>query len=154
MDIGSGKGYPSSSLSNFAPHKFIIDEVECNSMEGFLQSLKFKDIKMQKEVCKLVGKQAKFKGKKKPWYKEQKLYWQGKEYKRDSVEYQELLDRAYEELSKNEKFKRVLLYTGNAILNHSIGKIKQNETILTRQEFCSRLTKIRKRLQIESGEKF
>jgi hypothetical protein len=29
---------------------------------------------MQKEVCKLVGKQAKFKGKKKKWYKTQTLY--------------------------------------------------------------------------------
>lgn len=154
MDIGSGKGYPSSSLSNFAPHKFTIDEVECASMEGFLQSLKFKDVEMQKEICKLVGKQAKFKGKKKPWYKEQKLYWNGKEYKRDSEEYQELLNRAYDSLGENEKFKRALLYTGNATLTHTIGKIKQNETILTKQEFCSRLLRLRKKFQIESGEKF
>ena len=56
MDIGSGNGYPESALSNFAPHKFTIDNVECNSMEGFLQSLKFKNPDMQKEVCKLVGK--------------------------------------------------------------------------------------------------
>ena len=38
MDIGSGSGYPSSTLSNFAPHAFTIDGVECASMEGFLQS--------------------------------------------------------------------------------------------------------------------
>lgn len=43
MDIGSGSGYPSSSLSNFAPHPFVIDGIECNSMEGFLQSLKFEN---------------------------------------------------------------------------------------------------------------
>lgn len=65
MDIGSGNGYPESALSNFAPHKFTIDDVECNSMEGFLQSLKFKNPDMQKEVCKLVGKAAKFKGQEK-----------------------------------------------------------------------------------------
>ena len=40
MDIGSGSGFPSATLSNFAPHPFVIDGVECNSMEGFLQSLK------------------------------------------------------------------------------------------------------------------
>ena len=40
MDISSGNGYPAGSLSNFAPHGFIIDGVECASMEGFLQSLK------------------------------------------------------------------------------------------------------------------
>ena len=76
--------YPASSLSNFAPHPFVIDGIECNSMEGFLQSLKFKNIDMQKYVCSLVGKSAKFKGKKKKWWKTQTLYWQGKEYKRDS----------------------------------------------------------------------
>ena len=65
MDIGSQNGWPASALSNFAPHPFIIDGVECASMEGFLQSLKFKNPEMQKEVCKLVGKAAKFKGKKK-----------------------------------------------------------------------------------------
>lgn len=71
LDIGSGKDYPSNALSNFAPHPFIIDGVECNSMEGFLQSLKFKEPEMQKEVCKLVGKAAKFKGKKKKWWQDQ-----------------------------------------------------------------------------------
>lgn len=34
-------------------------------MEGLLQSFKFENHEMQKEVCKLVGKKAKFKGKKK-----------------------------------------------------------------------------------------
>ena len=69
MDIGSGKGYPSSSLSNFAPHEFVIDGITCQSMEGFLQSLKFQDKEMQKHICTLVGKKAKFKGSKKNWKK-------------------------------------------------------------------------------------
>lgn len=64
MDIGSGTGFPSASLSNFAPHVFVIDDIECASMESFLQSLKFSSPEMQAEVCKLVGKAAKFKGKK------------------------------------------------------------------------------------------
>ena len=55
MNIGSGNKYPSNALSNFAPHPFMIDGVECNSMEGFLQGLKFKNPDMQAEVCKLVG---------------------------------------------------------------------------------------------------
>ena len=106
MDIGSGNGYPESALSNFAPHKFTIDDVERNSMEGFLQSLKFKNPDMQKEVCKLVGKAAKFKGKKKKWWRDQTLYWQGKSIKRDSDEYQGLLDKAFSELSKTKDLKR------------------------------------------------
>ena len=149
MDIGSGSGYPSAALSNFAPHPFVFDGVECNSMEGLLQSFKFSNPEMQKEVCKLVGKQAKFKGKKKKWFKTQTLYWQGKEFKRDSDEYQRLLDRAYDALSTNEGFKRALLATGNATLTHNIGKTKQSETVLTRAEFCSRLMTIRERLQNE-----
>ena len=54
MDIGSGNGFPCDALSNFAPHPFVIDGVECASMEGFLQSLKFSNPDIQKEVCKLV----------------------------------------------------------------------------------------------------
>ena len=149
MDIGSGNGFPCDALSNFAPHPFVIDGVECASMEGFLQSLKFSNPDMQKEVCKLVGKAAKFKGKPKKWYRTQTLYWMGKEYKRDSEEYQELLDRAYDALSQNTGFQRALLATGNATLTHSIGKNKQSETVLTVKEFVSRLYKIRDRLEKE-----
>ena len=149
MDIGSGSGFPSAALSNFAPHPFIIDGVQCNSMEGFLQSLKFQNPEMQKTVCLLVGKAAKFKGKKKKWWKTQILYWQGKEFKRSSEEYQYLLDRAFNALAENSSFQRALLATGDAVLTHSIGKNKITETVLTRNEFCSRLTAIRTRLQKE-----
>ncbi len=147
MDIGSGTGWPSAALSNFTPHPFIIDGVECASMEGFLQSLKFKEPDMQIEVCKLIGKAAKFKGKKKKWWRTQTLYWQGQEFKRDSQEYQDLLDRAFDALAQNTGFQKALLATGKATLTHSIGKSKEQETVLTKQEFCSRLTKIRNRLQ-------
>ena len=147
MDIGSGTGWPSAALSNFAPHPFIIDGVECASMEGFLQSLKYKEPDMQVEVCKLVGKAAKFKGKKKKWWRTQTLYWQGQEFKRDSQEYQDLLDRAFDALAQNTGFQKALLATGKATLTHSIGKSKEQETVLTKQEFCSRLTKIRDKLQ-------
>ena len=149
MDIGSGAGWPSAALSNFAPHPFVIDGVACASMEGFLQSLKFKEPAMQIEVCKLVGKAAKFKGKKKKWWRTQTLYWNGVEYKRDSEEYQELLDKAFDALAENTSFQKALLATNNATLTHSIGKSKIQETVLTKQEFCSRLMKIREKLQKE-----
>lgn len=148
MDIGSGNGYPSAALSNFAPHPFKIDGIQCNSMEGFLQSLKFKDEEMQKAVCLLVGKAAKFRGKNKNWQKTQTLYWKGQEIKRDSQEYQDLLDRAYEALSQNTGFQKALLATKDAVLTHSIGRTNPNETVLTRTEFCSRLMKIRERLEL------
>ena len=146
MDIGSRNDYPANALSNFAPHPFVVDGVECASMEGFLQSLKFKNPDMQREVCKLVGIKAKMTGKHKTWWKTQTLYWQGVEYRRDSEEYQELLDRAYDALAENEGFRRALKATGNARLTHYIGKNDISHTVLTQREFCSRLMKIRKRL--------
>lgn len=146
MDIGSGTGFPSANLSNFTPHPFTIDGIECASMEGFLQSLKFSNPEMQKEVCRLTGKAAKFKGKKKKWWKTQTLYWLGVEIPRHSKEYQELLDRAFAALAENTSFQKALLATGNAVLTHSIGKTNSNETVLTRAEFCSRLMKIRAEL--------
>lgn len=144
MDIGSTNGYPSAALSNFAPHPFQFDGVEVASMEGFLQSLKFKNPEMQKYVCTLVGRAAKFKGKDKNWYREQKLYWQGQEFKRDSKEYQILLNRVYNALyQQNEGFRKALEASKPGILTHSMGKTKENETVLTQSEFCGRLMKLR-----------
>lgn len=147
MDIKSGCGYPASSLSNFSPHSFQIDGVNCASMEGFLQSLKFKDIPMQRYVCTLVGSKAKYTGKHKRWYDTQTLWWNGKEIDRHGKEYQDLLDKAYSRLATNEKFAAALLATGDAVLTHSIGKNKESETVLTTREFCGRLMKIRSELK-------
>lgn len=124
--------------------------VLCNSMEGFLQSLKFKNPEMQKYVCTLVGRKAKMIGRNKNWYTTQTLWWDGKPIKRDSEEYQELLDEAYVCMfTQNEKARKALLASQDAVLTHSIGKRKINETVLTKREFCSRLMEIRKELQIK-----
>lgn len=151
MNIGSGSGYPAAALSNFSPHPFVFDGVEVASPEGFLQSLKFDKPHVQIEVCKLVGKAAKFRGKKrnKNWQRVQKLWWLGQEFDRHGTEYQELLDRFYFELAKqSESFRKALLATGNATLTHSIGHNDPSKTILTEREFCSRLTRLRKFLQL------
>lgn len=144
MNIGSSSGYPSSSLSNFAGHRFEIDGVQCNSMEGFLQSLKFKNFDMQKEVCTLIGKKAKFKGKPKKWWKTQTLYWNNEEIDRSSVEYQVLLNRAFQAMyDQSESFRSALKASGNSTLTHSMGKNKKQETVLTTSEFIGRLNKLR-----------
>ena len=144
MDIGSGKGYPSAALSNFSPHPFVIDGVPCSSMEGFLQSLKFKAVEMQKHVCTLVGFKAKMKGKHKNWYVSQILYWKGEAIPRDSEEYQLLLDRAYKCMyEQSESFRKALQASSNAVLTHSLGKSSMKDTVLTEREFCSRLMKLR-----------
>lgn len=149
MDISSTNKYPSNALSNFAPHPFMMDGVQCNSMEGFLQSLKFENIDMQKYVCTLVGRAAKAKGANKNWKRKQVLYWNGKEYKRDSEEYQLLLNRAYNALYQNIGFQKALEASKPAILSHSIGKNKISETVLTQTEFISRLMKLRMGKKLE-----
>ena len=150
MDIGS-KGFPAGTLSNFSPHPFILDGVECASMEGFLQSLKFDKIPVQNEICKLVGLRAKTRGQKrnKAWKRVQKLWWQGQEFDRRGDEFQKLLDRAFEALAQNTGFKNALLATKNAVLTHSMGKNKKSDTVLTVSEFCGRLMKIREKLKKE-----
>ena len=144
MDIGSGKKYPANALSNFAPHKFMIDGVTCHSMEGFLQSLKFKNTLMQREVCKLVGRAAKFKGKPKKWWRTQTLYWQGQEIDRHSPEYQQLIKRAYDAMwQHSSSFRRALIASRGSTLTHSIGKRDAKRTILTNNEFMGHLNRLR-----------
>ena len=150
MDIKSGKDYPASALSNFAPHPFSFRGVECNSMEGLLQALKFKNPEMATFTCTLVGRKAKAHGRGKNWQEKQTLWWNGEAIKRDSDEYQELLDEVFNAMfDQNEKAKKALLASGSAVLKHSIGRTKQSETVLTKKEFCSRLTQIRSRLYAE-----
>ncbi len=148
MDISSGSSYPASALSNFAPHPFVLDGVAIASMEGFLQSLKFSNPEMQKHVCTLVGRAAKSKGQGKNWQRHGILHWQGSEIDRFSEEYQQLLDRAFEAMyTTNTSARKALLATGNSTLLHSKGKKSPRDTILTRSEFCSRLTRLRERLK-------
>lgn len=149
MDIGSGNGYPESALSNFAPHPFVFRGFEVASMEGLLQALKCKSPAMQLHVMTLVGKAAKFAGKKRKWWRDQTLHWQGRTIDRHGEEYQLLLDEAFEALFQNAGARRALLASGNAVLKHSMGKTDEKRTVLTCREFCSRLTKIRTRLQAE-----
>ncbi len=143
MNIGSGSGYPSSALSNFAGHRFTLDGIVCNSFEGFIQSVKFKSVEMQIEVCKLIGKGAKFKGKKKKWWRDQTLYWQGQPIARKSKEYQVLLNRAYNAMYEQSESFRKALHSTNGNLTHSMGKNDKSRTVLTTSEFCGRLMKLR-----------
>lgn len=147
INISSTNKGAAAALSNFTPHPFIFDGVICNSMEGFLQSLKFENPEMQAHVATLVGRKAKFKGKKKKWYTTQTLYWKGISYKRDSKEYTELIERAFDAYAKNTKIQKILLSTNNAVFEHSMGNRKKNRTVLTSTEFVSNLTRIRNNIQ-------
>lgn len=147
MDIGSEETYPSGHLSNFHPYEFIIDNVTCASMEGFLQALKFPDIDRQKFMCSLIGKQAKKLGRVQDWKSDQTLYWMGEPIPRDSVRYQELITKAYNALSRNNQFRQTLKDTRRHVLAHTMGSSEITDTVLTEKEFVDQLTRLRKDLR-------
>ena len=142
MDIGSRNSYPAGKLSNFTAFEFEFDGVKCASMEGLLQGFKFENIQSQKATCSLTGFSAKKKGsgRNKQWKSKQTLWWNGEAFPRKSKEYQNLLNRAYNSLFKNENFKKALDAAGDkTIFTHSIGRNNKKETVLTESEFCKRL---------------
>ena len=148
IDIYSKGDYPSNVLSNFYPNAFEIDGVKCASMEGFLQSLKFKSPKKQIEICKLCGKAAKNKGKRKfLWKLTGNVYWQGKRYKRNGAEFAALITRAYGCLFENETFYNALKAAENARLTHTAGRENPKKTILTTDEFLSRINELVSKLR-------
>lgn len=153
LDIYSKGEYPSCILSNFAENKFFVDGVECASMEGFLQSLKFRSPEKQFRVCLMTGKEAKkYAGNsfaQLRWRFTHNLYWQGKKISRFSDDYQKLLDKAYNCLFENPDFYNALKIASDYKLVHTIGKTDSRKTVLTEYEFISRLNKlIEKRLQL------
>lgn len=137
----------SKKISNLYPHEFIFEGVKCASMESFLQSLKLlkSDTEAQSKICKMAPFEAKKWCKKmEDWKREQELWWKGKAYPRDSVHYNLLIDRAYLALLDCSKdFRKALSSTEHIPLEHSIGKKYKHETVLTEEEFCNRLLKLR-----------
>ena len=144
LDIKAKAAFPAGQLSNFAAHAFVFDGVDCASMEGFLQSLKIADAAEQRTVCGLVGEEAQTWGRRYDWSVTGTLWWRGVPMDRLSDEYQVLLDGAYAALlAQSKRFRDALRATGQAQLVHRAGKDDPCTTILTAEEFCSRLERLR-----------
>ena len=156
IDVGFKNDRIASILSNFTESHFVLDGVKINSMEGFLQSLKTSNHQEQKEICQLIGYDAKKVGnklKKQDSYNPQILFWQNKAYKRNSKEYQKLLKRAFKaKYFADERFQRALFQTKSAELTHTIGKNSIYETILTEREFIENLKILRDNFWINNIE--
>jgi predicted NAD-dependent protein-ADP-ribosyltransferase YbiA (DUF1768 family) len=153
LDIKAKAPYPTGALSNFAPHAFKFDGIFCASMEGFLQSLKIADMAEQERVCGLGGPAAQSVGRKYDWTVTGTLWWRGLSHDRLSQGYQELLDRAYQALfDQSNKFRDALVASGEARLTHSLGKSDPCLTILTVDELCSRLERLRSAEQASRRE--
>lgn len=149
IDIHSGSEGVAGILSNFTSCDFIFDGVQCRSIEGLLQSFKIRDFEEQQRICLLVGIEAKRWGddhnsQRLNWMSTQLLWWKDVIYRRNSWRYQDLLNRVYVTYyQESEIFKNALASTGNAVLTHSIGSNEPYKTILTEDEFCSRLMRLR-----------
>jgi hypothetical protein len=137
------------ALSNLPHRPFILDEVQCGALEGFLQSLKFQDLEEQVAVASLWGTDAYFTGQHgNTWQETGLLWWRGKKYPRTYKSYQKLLTRAYDAcFEQSEDFVVALLESGNAILTHDMGKVNPLKTTLTPMEYCLQLYRLRARAQ-------
>lgn len=147
VDISSDGSYPGDVLSNFTPYTFTFRGIEFTSMESLLQGLKFEGVETQNSVFQRVGVKAKLRGKKRKWYLDQTLYWQGVPMKRDSEDYKNIVREAFYALAENIDFQKALLATGDKTLYHTMGKSDPTRTILTEDEFCSILTEVRTALK-------
>jgi len=147
INIGYDQTGIAKALSNLSPHPFIFDEVECASIEGILQALKFRDFAWQQEVCRRSGVVA-WKTREEPnapdWKKRQTLWWNNEEYGRHSDAYQDLLTEIFLTVAtESSSFKKALIDSKGAELKHRDGSHDTHETVLTEAEFVNRLMAIR-----------
>ena len=142
IDIWSKDPYPCDVLSNLCSNGFKFDGVVCGSMEGFLQSLKQKDINKQRQICSMKGKNAK-KMTTNAWQCDQIVWWKGNAIDRQSEDFVKLVRAAYQSMfEQSERFRMALMETRGKTLYHR-GGADPYKTILTEQEFCRILTDIR-----------
>ena len=143
LDIRSNGLYPSNVLSNLCSNGFRLDGMVCSSMEGFLQSLKRKELDKQRQICSMKGGNAR-KMSVTSWQTDQIVWWKGQAIDRQSCEYQRLIRRAYQAMfEQSERFRTALMQTRGITLVHTSGEPSSFKTILTPDEFCGILTDLR-----------
>ena len=153
LDIRSNGLYPSNVLSNLCSNGFRFEGMICGSMEGFLQSLKQKDINKQRQICSMKGGNAR-KMSVTSWQTDQIVWWKGQAIDRQSEEYQRLIRRAYQSMfEQSERFRVALMQTRGITLVHTSGEPNTYKTILTPAEFCGILMDMRDRYDLRDKTK-
>ena len=134
-------------LSNLYPWPFVMDGVQCGSIEGFLQCLKRNIPEEQTEIAALHGFEAYKNGQLgNAWKETQILYWLDVPVERSSRAYHELLCRAYDAcLDQNTGFAVALSKTGCEPLTH-LGKHDSHDTTLTVSEYLHQMHRLRDRV--------
>ena len=137
IDVGyNNKGDLSKMLSNLFPYSFKFRGKRLASIENFFQGIKFKDKKVQDYAFTYYGTPAVHikVANKYNWKETGIVYWQGKAIKRDSLEYDMLIDELYISAAQNPIYRGALCNCEKEII-HSIGGKEKDETTFTRYEF-------------------
>jgi len=137
INVGySLRGMYPKLLSNLFPYEFTFKGQKLNSIECFFQGIKFKDKELQSKLFKYSGKEALVLQKTSDynWKESGIVYWQGLPIKRDSKEYDDLIDELYISAIQNE-FYRNAIKNCNLPIIHAMGEEDKKETVFTRYEF-------------------
>jgi hypothetical protein len=128
-------------LSNLFPYEFYFRGLKLHSIESFFQGIKFKEKKAQKQVFKLSGLDSNNikAAQDYSWKKDKVIYFMGKPYKRDSKDYERLIDELYVSLLQNPLYVDALKNVGEKYIIHAMGEVDINETVFTRYEFEKQL---------------
>lgn len=147
-DIHPEGRHPEDILSRLCNNDFCYENVQCGCMEAFLLSLRYQDPEIQRKVCRMDSSDLSHFLKWYPapdWIEKQILWWKGDPMKRDSREYQRLIFEAFSEMFVwSARFRFVLMQTENKKLIYNSGNHDPSKSLLTDEEFCDILTKLRR----------
>lgn len=130
------KGPFSKALSNLFPYEIEFKGKSLNSIETFFQGIKIKNKNAQEYAFKYSGLDSNTikAASDYNWKESGIVYWQGESIKRDSKEYDDLIDELYICAIQNPLYRNVLKNVNKPII-HSIGETEKTETVFTRYEF-------------------
>ena len=100
-DIHPEGRHPEDILSRLCNNEFCYDGLQCGCMEAFLQSLRYPDQEIQRQVCTLNAYELGYRLEAYPtadWRVNQTLWWKGKPIKRCSLKYRRMIYEAHSEM--------------------------------------------------------
>lgn len=146
-DINPEGRHPEDILSRLCNNDFCYDGIQCGCMEAFLQSLRYQNPEIQRQVCVMSASELGYRLEEYPtidWRENQTLWWKGKPIKRDSRKYRRLIYEAHADMFRwSYRFRSVLMQTAEKKLTFDSGNHNPWECLLTDKEFCKILTRLR-----------
>lgn len=138
------KGAYAKALSNLFPYEFEFKGKKLHSIEAFFQGIKFINIDMQNLVLEYSGMDSNSikVASDYDWKENGIIYWQGNPIKRDSKEYDDIIDELYISAIQNPLYRSVLKNCNKDII-HTMGADSKEETVFTRYEFEKQLNCIK-----------